>query len=126
MRPIAFYYRHFGKTAGNLARTHGRWAIECEAMQQLCRPYLDLAKLPWGQIDKRKDPPGRPYWFQRIVWDCEAAARRHAHVAGWLHCDDDDEYDGPVYTAAYLESYAEWFPKLLAEALAARESQPWD
>jgi hypothetical protein len=30
--------------------------------------------------------------------------------------------DGPRYDAAYLESYAEWFSKLLAEALATRES----
>jgi hypothetical protein len=30
--------------------------------------------------------------------------------------------DGPRYDAAYLESFAEWFSKLLAEALATRES----
>jgi hypothetical protein len=59
------------------ARTHPMWAIERAAMQ-LCRP--DLADLPdYSEPAKRK--PGRPYWFRRIVWDCEAAARRRAEIA---------------------------------------------
>jgi hypothetical protein len=94
------------------------WAIDRAAMR-LCSP--DLADLPYPHIDKKR--PGRPDWFQRIVWDCQAAARRRAEIAA---CQYDFYDDGPRYDAAYLESYAEWLPKLLAEALATREPQPWD
>jgi c-di-GMP phosphodiesterase len=87
---------------------------------RLCAP--DLAGLPYPQSDKKR--PGRPYSFQRIVWDCEAAARRRAGVRRCSYVPDPD-YDA-AYDAACLESYAEWFPKLLAEALATREAQPWD
>ena len=97
------------------ARTHPMWAIERAAMQ-LGRP--DLADLP-DYSEPAKQKPGRPYWFRRIVWDCEAAARRRADIAA---CPYDYYDDGPRYDAAYLESYAEWFSKLLAEALATRES----
>jgi hypothetical protein len=55
----------------------------------------------------------QPYWFKRIVWDSERAARRHAYQAGGYY-DQDPESD-----AAFLGACAEWFPKLLAEALAA-------
>jgi hypothetical protein len=100
------------------ARTHPMWAIDRSAMK-LCEP--DLTDLPHPQIDKRT--PGRPDWFQRIVWDCQAAARRCAEIAAYPY---DFYDDGPGYDAAYLVSYAEWLPKLLAKALATREPQPYD
>jgi hypothetical protein len=86
------------------------------AAMQLCRP--DLAALP-DYDDEKRQRRGRPYWFQRIVWDCQTAARGRAHVVAYL---SSDGYYGPIYDeAVYLESYAESFPKLLAEALATRE-----
>jgi hypothetical protein len=99
--------------ARHLARTHAMWATDRAAIR-LHRP--DLANLPWPQIEQGK--PGRPYWFQRIVWDCQAAARRRADGAANLHDD------GPAYDAAYIDSYAEAFPRLLAEALAKHDGSP--
>jgi hypothetical protein len=99
--------------ARHLARTIAMGATERAAIQ-LHRP--DLANLPWPQIEQAK--PSRPYWFQRIVWDCQADARRHAHGAANRHDD------GPSYDAAYIDSYAEAFPRLLAKALAKHDADP--
>jgi hypothetical protein len=82
--------------AYDLKRTHAMWAIDYATMR-LCRP--DLADLPYPQSDKKR--PGRPYWFQRIVWDCQAAARIRAGVRPCLYIPD------PEYDAASLESYPE-------------------
>ena len=113
--------------ARQLARTHAMWATNRAALR-LYRP--DLANLRWVPIEPGE--PGRPDWFQRIVWDCEAAARDYAHEEACL------ESDGPAYNAAYIESYAEAFPILLKKAafpillkkaLAKHDKpapQPWD
>jgi hypothetical protein len=107
--------------AYDLKRTHAMWAIDRAAIQ-LCEP--GLANLPDYAEAKSGRPSGRPDWFRRIVWDCQAEARRRAGVRACSYIPDP-EYDA-AYDAACLKSYSEWFPKLLAEALATRESQPWD
>lgn len=66
-QPPAFYYRHWRRTqAGDLARTHGMWAIDHAAEMKLCP---DLANLPNLRIDKKRPGTTKPYWLLRIMWD---------------------------------------------------------
>jgi hypothetical protein len=64
-----------------------------------------------------KSPVG-PIGFGASCGTANLPPRRRAEIAA---CPYDYYDDGPRYDAAYLESYAEWFSKLLAEALATRE-----
>jgi hypothetical protein len=121
------------------ARYHARLGamrtIECAAMRLCQVDYFDdlpnwTEVMPSG-VTKPGRPATKPYWLQRIIWDCENAARLHAYEAAERWDDGSQAHcifysEGPLYDADYLEAYAEWFPKLLAEALATRESQPWD
>jgi hypothetical protein len=109
--------------------------IERAAMR-LCQVdnYYDLpnyTEVTARGVVKPGRPATKPDWLWRIICDCQNAARLYAYEAAERWADGSQANcifysEGPLYDADYLKAYAERFPKLLAEALATRESQPWD
>jgi hypothetical protein len=85
----------------DLERTHAMWAIDRAAME-LYAPGLahlpDYVERTASGKTKPGRPAPRPDWFKRIVWDCQAEARRRAGVRACSY-RPDPEYDAAYDTA---------------------------
>jgi hypothetical protein len=89
------------------ARDQARWNAELATNAvaiMMHRPEMEAAFIA-GEL---------PEWFDRLLRTCVAEAHNMANEAG-------EEAERRVFDAAYIKTYAETLPGLLAKALAENE-----